>query len=113
MQKPKFNPSYPTLPILILIVSSGLCLLAIGISTISTVSEDLASGRTYSLGIMLDYKAVIYRSSSPEEYWVMMCLYSIGVAAMVGFGIWMPIVVIIAYIKKLARQKKYNEEGRK
>ena len=106
MHKPPFNPSYPTIPILILIVSSGLCLLAIGVSNISTVREALATGQTYSAAIIFDDKTMIYRSESPVAYWRMIGLIAFSCAAGIGLGTSMSILVIVAYTKKLARMKR-------
>ena len=106
MKKPKLNPNYPTVPVVIFGVITGLFLLSFGICNIPHVSEALATGRAYSLGIIFDNTTMIYRSNSPGAYWVMIGLYILGTAAGVGSGIWMLISMIIDYIKKLARQKK-------
>jgi len=106
MKKPKFNPDYPTVPILIFGVIMGLGAVAMGIYAVSIVREALATGRTYSVGIILDDTTMIYRSDSPQEYWAMIGFYIIGVVAMIPLGIFVPINVTKDYIKKLSRQKK-------
>ncbi len=106
MKTPKLSPSYPTLPILIFGVIMGLFLLVVGICNIAPVREALATGQAYTVGIILDDTTMIYRSNSPGEYWVMIGIYFLGTTAMIGFGIWMPIFVIIDYGKKLARLQR-------
>jgi hypothetical protein len=113
MKKPKVNPNFPTTPILIFVICAGLYLLAVSLSNISNVHEGLETGRVYSVGIIFDAKRMIYRSNSPIEYWVTMGFYIFSLVASFGFGIVMPIGIIGAYTKKLARQKKERSEPHK
>ena len=108
MRKPKFNPDYPTVPVVVFGVILGLFGLAIGINGISITREALATGRTYSVGVILNDTSMIYRSSSPVAYWAMIGLYSFSLVG-IPLGIFVPISVVINYIKKLARQKKERE----
>ena len=80
--------------------------MAVGINGISIVREALATGSVYTFGIILDNTTMIYRDSSPEGYWLMIGIYMIAVVGGIGLGIFNLIGVIIAYIKKLARQRK-------
>jgi hypothetical protein len=105
MKQPIYNPDYPTLPILFLTICAGLFMLAIGIMSFSPVREALATGQVYSLGVVWNDTTMIKRSDSPGTYWEMMCLFGFGGAAGIGFGIWMPISIIIDYIKRNKRKK--------
>jgi hypothetical protein len=109
MKKPKFNPNFPSAPILIFVICAGLYLLAVGLSNISNVREGLATGRIYSVGIIFDDKRMIYKSNAPTEYWTMMGFYILSLVVSIGFGIVMPIGIVRAYIKKLARQKRESD----
>ncbi|MGA2445853.1 MAG: hypothetical protein ABSG50_10550 [Opitutaceae bacterium] len=114
MKKPKFNPSFPSTPILIFVICSGLIALAVGLSNIATVREGLATGRIYSVGIIFNDNRMIYRSDSPTGYWMMIGLISFGCGAGLVLGILGTILIIKAYIEKLVRQKKLaasNDRG--
>jgi hypothetical protein len=104
--KPKLNPNFPTTRVLIFAICLGLFALAIGVSSISTVREALATGRIYSVGIIFDDKRMVCKNNSPTEYWTMVGLIMICCVGGIGFGIGVPIANIRAYIKKLARQKR-------
>ena len=105
--KPK--PSFPTTPMLIFLIYSGLVCLAIGIYGIFVVRDALDSGRTYTFGIILNDTAMVSRSDNPIKYWAMVSFMSLTVIACIPLGIFGTINIIIAYIKKLARQKKERE----
>ncbi len=104
--KPKLNPDFPTTPVLILILCSSLIALAIGVPGVFVIREGLITGRVYSVSVVFGDDKMIYRSSAPEAYWIMMGFYMCSCAAALGLGILTPIFNIRAYIKKLARQKK-------
>jgi hypothetical protein len=109
MKKPKFNPNFPSTLILIYAICLGLAMLALGVSNIPNVRDGLASGRIYSVGIILNDKSMIYRGSSPKAYWIMMGLYIFSCVACIGLGTLAPILTIKAFIQKLVRQKKERD----
>lgn len=94
------------MPILIFGIVMGLFAMTVGIYTISIVREALATGRIYSVFIIMDDRTMIYRTDSPEAYWGMIGVFSSSIVLGIGIGIFAPIGTTIAYIKKLARQKK-------
>jgi hypothetical protein len=102
------NANYPTVPVVVFGVILGLFGLAIGICGISSVHGALAAGRIYSVGIILNDTTMIYRSSSPVAYWAMISFLLVTIVVVIPLGIFVPISVVINYIKKLARQKKSN-----
>ena len=106
MRRPKFNPDYPTTPILIFLIFVGLFNLAIGIYGIFIVRDALDSGRIFTFGIILNDTTMVSRSDDPIEYWAMVSFMSLTVIGCIPIGIFVPINVTIDYIKKLARQKK-------
>jgi Zn-dependent protease len=103
--KPKFNPNFPSTPILIIVVLSGLIALAVGLSNIATVREGLATGRVNSMGIIFNDQRMIYKSDSPIGYWTMMGLISFGCGAGLFLGTCGLILIIKAYMKKRARRR--------
>jgi hypothetical protein len=107
--KPKLNPNYPSTGVLILVICSSLVLLAIGVPGIFLIREALATGRVYSMAVVFGDGEMIYRSSAPEAYWIMMGLYIPSCVGSLGFGTCVPISTIRAYIKKLARQKRERD----
>ena len=101
--KPKLSPNYPSTRVLIFIICAGLFLLAVGISNVSTVREGLTTGRVYSVAVVFGVNNMVYKSSSPVEYWIMMGIYSIACVGGIGFGLLTPLFNIRAYIRKLTR----------
>jgi hypothetical protein len=104
--RPKLSPDFPSTRILIFMICCGVFLLVLGISNIQNVREGLTTGRVYSVGIIWDIKTVIYKDASPGAYWAMIGLYVASCVGSIGLGAWAPIFHIIAYKKKLVRQKR-------
>ena len=106
MNKPKLNPSYPTVPILIFSIFTGLFGIAIGIYGIFIVQHALVTGRTYYFTVIWGDSAMVSRSSSPVEYWEALGVMIIAIIGGIGLGPISLVSSIVDLIKKLARQKK-------
>jgi hypothetical protein len=106
MEKPKYNPDFPTLPIMIFVLCSALLAIMVGIWDIPIVHEGLATGKICSVGIIINDTTMYYRDADPMAYWTMMGLFIFSGIGGFVLGTLGPILLIRAYIKKLARQKR-------
>ena len=109
--RPKLNPNYPSKGVLLFIICSGLVLLAVGFSNVSTVREGLATGRVYSVAVVFGVSEMIEKSKSPAAYWIMMGIYGTACVGGICLGICVPVANIRTYIRKLARQRRERADG--
>ena len=109
MKESEFNPSFPTIPVLIVVIISGAAAFALGVFNIPAIYEGLRTGHMYSFGVIFDNKHLIDRNSSPMAYWVMAGFHVLGVLFSIGLGVMAPMMIIVAYVKRLVREKKERE----
>ena len=62
---PEYDPTYPTKPILALLLCAALVALAVGVFGIDGVRGELKTGKAYSLAVVFGDSDMISRVSSP------------------------------------------------
>jgi len=108
MPKPKYNPDFPTVRILIFILCNALIALTVGVGGILIVCKALTTGKIWSVGVVFHDTRIIYRSISPTAYWTMIGFMSFSCVLGFVLGTFSPIVVIRAYRKKLHARRGRN-----
>jgi hypothetical protein len=104
--KPKLDDNYPAGWVVMLVLSSSVIALAIGLPGIFYMRDWLVNGRVYSITAVYGTGAMVYKQHDPNTYWVLIALYGGICMAAISLGTVVPISTIKAYIKKLARRRK-------
>jgi len=103
----KLRSSYPTTDDLISNIWWGCFIFCIGLTIVPLLASAFRSGKCSSLLIIFGHAGrVVYRTSSPVEFWFSMGLEILGVSSSFCFGIWAPVGTILKYKARKAREKR-------
>ena len=111
--KQNINRSVPSKTILILFMCMALPALAIGVFMGFAVKDGLVTGQIYSITLILDINKIIYRSSSPTEYWTTVGFYIFTSVGAIVLGILMLVGNMMELKRKIVAQKRKNAAATK